>query len=331
MKIWQACLCLSLVACEMVEVDYDWEIFKLVYDKEFQDTWEEAQRHDVFLENKRKISAHNALFKQGLVSYALGINNFSDRFPEELAALTSLAKFSEAMLASSASRQPIEFDDVTLPDSVDWREKGAVTPVKNQMHCESCWAFSTTGSLEGQHFLKYGKLVSLSEQNLVDCVKNPNGQLGCEGNLMEKGYEYVKKNGGIDTEDSYPYLAKDGTCHYDPKTSGANCTGYVILPGGDEDQLKVAVANVGPVSVAIHASSDMKYYKQGVYRSEECRNDTVNHAVLVVGYGTTPNGTDYWLVKNSWGWSFGLQGYIMIARNQNNMCGIASYASYPVM
>ncbi|XP_060735066.1 cathepsin L-like isoform X3 [Tachysurus vachellii] len=185
-----------------------------------------------------------------------------------------------------------------------------------------------TGALEGQTYKKTGKLVPLSKQQLVDCsTKNS----GCNGGLMNLAFEYVKENKGINTEESYPYEAKNGSCRYNPNTVGATCDGYMDINSGDEYALKEAVATIGPISVAIDASNkSFKLYASGIYDEPYCSSSKLNHGVLVVGYGTD-DGKDYWLVKNSWGLNWGDKGYIKMYRNKDNQCGIASQASYPLV
>lgn len=189
-----------------------------------------------------------------------------------------------------------------------------------------------TGALEGQFFKKTGKLVSLSEQNLVDCSKQDSG---CDGGLPINAFTYVQNNGGIDTEESYPYQAVQSDCRYDQKNSAGKISGYVSITKGSEDDLKSAVATVGPISVGIFAGPIFfQLYGGGVYYDPFCPIfdffGILNHAVLVVGYGTTIDGKDYWLVKNSWGTQWGELGYIRMYRNENNHCGIATMATYPL-
>uniref|UniRef100_A0A5F8HDS6 Cathepsin S n=1 Tax=Monodelphis domestica TaxID=13616 RepID=A0A5F8HDS6_MONDO len=194
--------------------------------------------------------------------------------------------------------------------------------------CGSCWAFSAVGALEAQLKLKTGKLVSLSAQNLVDCSTDKYDNHGCNGGFMTSAFQYVIDNNGIDSDVSYPYKATDGKCQYNPASRAATCSKYTELPYGSEEALKEAVANKGPVSVGIDAKTPSFFlYKSGVYYDPSC-TQKVNHGVLVIGYGNL-DGQDYWLVKNSWGLHFGDKGYVRIARNRGNHCGIANFPSYP--
>ncbi|KAF8796161.1 Cathepsin L like protein [Argiope bruennichi] len=309
------------------ELNEHWENFKRVFGKSYNGK-EEVARRMIWERRVADVMRHNLHYDLGFHSFRKGINEFSDMEHEEF--VRTFNGFRRQVDKQNNASSWISPFNVAIPDTVDWRDQGLVTPVKNQQQCGSCWAFSTTGSLEGQHKKKTGQLVSLSEQNLVDC-SGPEGNQGCEGGLMDQAFQYIKDNKGIDTEDSYPYTAEDGTCHFKKSAVGATVTGYVDIPTGDEEALKKAVATVGPISVAIDASHDsFQTYQDGIYDEPECSSDALDHGVLVVGYGTE-DGSDYWLVKNSWGTTWGIKGYIKMSRNKNNQCGIATQASYPLV
>ncbi|GMT11405.1 hypothetical protein PFISCL1PPCAC_2702, partial [Pristionchus fissidentatus] len=196
-----------------------------------------------------------------------------------------------------------------------------------QGQCGSCWAFSTTGALEGQLAKNGANLTSLSEQNLVDCSRL---NYGCNGGNTALALIYVKRNGGIDKESKYPYKGWEGRCKYSPANVGGKDKGFVRVTMGDEEALKTAVATIGPISVAIDASSNsFGYYSTGVFYDPWCSSTDLDHAILVIGYGTDPDYGDYWLIKNSWGRSWGEEGYGKMARNRDNNCGIATEAVYP--
>lgn len=305
------------------------------------------------MENIRLIAKHNRLYEQGLVSFTMRENKFADLLPYEFTQMMNgLRHVDENLQEDEEASTFLPPANVELPNSIDWRKKGAVTEVKDQGQCGSCWAFSAvsthiffltvlalliyiyifwqTGSLEGQHFRKTKKLVSLSEQNLVDCSERY-GNHGCEGGLMNNAFKYVKANHGIDTEKSYPYEAEDDRCRYNPKNSGATDTGYKNIHTGDEKALQSAVATAGPISVGIDASQlSFQFYSDGIYYEPECDSVNLDHGVLAVGYDSD-KGKDYWIVKNSWGKGWGQEGYIYMARNRENNCGIATMASYPLM
>jgi C1A family cysteine protease len=215
------------------------------------------------------------------------------------------------------------FDAPTNDDNFDWKSQGAVTPVKNQGQCGSCWAFSATGAIEGAWKIKSGSLVSLSEQQLVDCAGSTGNQ-GCNGGLMDRAFEWVIKNGGICSEAAYPYTARGGAC---AKTCSpvAKLTGYKDIPQGSEAALMTAL-RAQPVSVAVEADKQaFQFYSSGVLDDTSC-GARLNHGILATGYGTQTK--QYWNVKNSWGTGWGESGYIRMVRGKNQ-CGIASMASFP--
>ena len=219
-----------------------------------------------------------------------------------------------------------------IPKSIDWRSKNAVTHVKNQGQCGNCWAFSSTGSIEGAWAIKNHNLYNLSEQMLTDCSRNY-GNNGCEGGLMDNAFKYIIDNGGLCTEKEYPYIGNDSICLQNQCNNVVKIKSYTDVKPNDETILKRAVA-IGPVSVAIQANvSSFRFYKSGVYQDPEC-GDQLDHGVLVVGYGTDQD-LDYWIVKNSWSPEWGDNGYIKILRNDANsdsgMCGIASQPSFPIV
>ncbi|XP_036046765.1 cathepsin S [Onychomys torridus] len=307
-------------------LDHHWHLWKKIHGKQYEEKNEEEVRRLIWEKNLKFVMLHNLEHSMGMHSYDLGMNHLGDMTSEEVTALmSSLRVPSQWQTNGTYKSNPHQ----RLPDSLDWRDKGCVTEVKYQGSCGSCWAFSAVGALEAQLKLKTGKLVSLSAQNLVDCSTEAKyGNKGCQGGFMTEAFQYIIDNGGIESDASYPYKATDGKCHYDSKNRAATCSRYIQLPFGDEEALKEAVATKGPVSVGIDASHPSFFlYRSGVYDDPSCTGN-VNHGVLVVGYGNL-DGKDYWLVKNSWGLYFGDQGYIRMARNNKNHCGIASYCSYP--
>lgn len=330
----------QLTECSLTSLlkSHLWNKFVKHHGKQYLSEEHSQLRQNIFNRNLDIIEKHNSEYAMGLHTYTLGVNAFADWTFEEFADMMFGTRFNMThRKGASVGTFAKLADHVQIADDVDWRQEGAVTPVKNQGQCGSCWAFSTTGSLEAAHFRLTGKLISLSEQQLVDCSSKFHNQ-GCNGGLMDNAFEYVKENGGLDTEESYPYHAHNEKCHFNKKSVGTTCSGFMDITSGDEEALKQALATVGPISIAIDATQEkFMLYKEGIFVDDTCNNSTddLDHGVLVVGYGTNSTldgkSMDYWLVKNSWGPGWGEDGYIRMARNLNNMCGVATAASYPLV
>ncbi|GMH23629.1 hypothetical protein Nepgr_025472 [Nepenthes gracilis] len=287
---------------------------------------EKAKRFEIFKDNLKFIDEQNAEVR----SYKLGLNRFADLTNEEFRSIYLGAKrdASRRILKPKDDRYTYRVGD-ELPASVDWREKGAVVPVKDQGQCGSCWAFSAVAAVEGINQIVTGQLISLSEQELVECDRSYNA--GCNGGLMDYAFEFIVNNGGIDSEDDYPYTARDGSCDLNRKNAKVVAIdGYEDVLANDEKSLQKAVANQ-PVSVAIDAGGRaFQLYQSGIFTGD-CGTE-LDHGVVAVGYGTE-NGLDYWIVRNSWGSNWGENGYIRMERNLNytttGKCGIAIEPSYP--
>jgi cathepsin L len=310
------------------QLNGQWTLFKAQHNKFYKNEKEETSRRLLWERNLAKINEHNAKADAGESTFWLAMNRFGDMHNEEFRAQMNGYKRKPTSVKNNNVFAP---KNVEIPDSVDWRTQGYVTPIKDQGQCGSCWAFSAVAALEGQNFKKSQKLVSLSEQNLVDC-SGDQGNEGCNGGLMDQAFTYIQVNNGIDTEDSYPYEAQDGDCRFKADSVGATDNGFVDVTPGSEQDLASAIATIGPISVAIDASqSSFQFYSKGIYYEKHCSSTELDHGVTAVGYGSQGTNKDYYIVKNSWGTSWGDQGYILMSRNKKNNCGIATAASYPTV
>ena len=285
---------------------------------------ERDYRESVYYANVRTIDAHN----EQNFSWTMDVNQFADLTADEFKSMyTGGFRPSKNRTTSGLRFQP----PTALPASVNWTEAGAVTPVKNQEQCGSCWAFSSTGSIESAWFLKNGSLPSLSEQELVDC-STAEGNQGCNGGLMDYAFEYVIKK-GLTTEADYPYTATGpNACKATGKEVAATLSGYKDVPVNSEVALETAIVQQ-PVSVAVEADQSVFQFYSGGVMDSACGTQ-LDHGVLAVGYGTL-GGKDYYLVKNSWGSAWGDNGYILLGRgakfNPSGQCGIQMAASYPIV
>eukprot|EP00092_Neocalanus_flemingeri_P015597 GFUD01016885.1.p1 GENE.GFUD01016885.1~~GFUD01016885.1.p1 ORF type:complete len:389 (+),score=81.69 GFUD01016885.1:142-1308(+) len=300
-----------------------WANWKLTHKMVYHSIAEEDYRKEIFQRNKKEIDEHNKLVQVGEESYFKGINQFSDWTHEEF--LSILGNFKASNNQTDPEINTIDAHaDIDIPSKKDWRDSGAVADVKNQGHCGSCWAFAAVASLEGAHKISTGVLTDLSEQQLVDCSYRYGNQ-GCEGGWPLKALQYVRDNQGLDTEESYPYMTQGGYCHFNRQYIGSLIKQIYAVQTGSEDSLAKCVAGYGPVAVAVDAT-DFAHYTGGVYSNKQCNPHNLNHAVTVIGFTT-----DYWIIKNSWSTGWGEQGYMRLARNKGNMCGVAMNGVFPVV
>ncbi|GMF37161.1 unnamed protein product [Phytophthora fragariaefolia] len=317
-----------------------WEAFvdyALDFEKSYRDAPNEQpdvqRRFRAFARNAERIATHNAAFERGEFSFTLGLNDLADLSDAEYRQLLSFRVGGRAQGAAETFARPEDVRD--LPASWDWRQHAAVTPVKNQGQCGSCWAFSAVAAMECAYALGTGTLESFSEQELVDCTLGGVDDCNHGGEMSEGFEEIIQHHGGkIDREKDYEYTAESrGVCNAKDDKAVGRFTAYANVTSGDEVALQAAIATKGVQAVAIDASSfTFQLYRHGVYSWPLCGNapDALDHGVAAAGYGVYKK-KDFWLVKNSWGDSWGMKGYIMMSRNKDNQCGIATDASYPIM
>lgn len=313
----------------------EWDAFTSTYGRSYLGA-EKVRRRQVFCANLEQIKDINS---QDL-SWTAGVNQFTDLTWEEFQAEVGLMD-PQNCSATVGTHKAVEADP---PKAKDWRnetcgETSCVSMVKNQGSCGSCWTFSTVGALEAAHAIVTGMMILLSEQQLVDCAQGFNNN-GCNGGLPSQAFEYVKYNGGLDTMASYPYVCGDGHCKptsgpcgFKNETVGVQVTDVFNFTAGDEKSMQDVVGLQQPISVAFEVVDDLQHYSSGVYSSKKCKKgaDTVNHAVLAVGYGShgkKHKAKKFWTIKNSWGAGWGNQGYFNMERDVN-MCGVATCSSYP--
>ncbi|KAM4549673.1 digestive cysteine proteinase 1 isoform 1-T1 [Fundulus diaphanus] len=297
--------------------------FKEKFQRRYSDDMEHEEREHAFLHNLRYVHSKN---RAGL-SFSLALNPLSDRTVSELATMRGRK---QSKTPNNGLPFPSKlYEGVKVPESLDWRLYGAVTPVKDQAICGSCWSFATTGAVEGALFLKTGSLQVLSQQMLVDCSWGF-GNNGCDGGEEWRAYEWIMKHGGIATTETYgAYMGMNGFCHLNSSQLTAHIKSYTNVTSGDAEALKLALFKNGPAAVSIDASHrSFVFYSHGVYYEPACGNttDDLDHAVLAVGYGTL-NGEPYWLIKNSWSTYWGNDGYILMSMKDNN-CGVTTDATY---
>lgn len=276
-------------------------------------------RFGIFLTNNKLVKEHNSI--NG--GYSISLNKFAAMTPSEYKALLGYKQNLYQRKAYSSTRISNNLE------SIDWRKKGVVNDIKDQGNCGSCWAFSTIQAAESANAISSGKLESYSEQNLVDCVTSC---MGCSGGLMNYAYDYIlsHQGGKFNLESDYPYMQTEGTCKFEQYQKVGSVSHYINVESGNEDQLASLITQYGPACVAIDASHwSFQLYTSGIYDEPACSSEFLDHGVGCVGFGQEGN-TKYWIVRNSWGLSWGESGYIRMIW-KNNQCGIASNACIPIV
>lgn len=306
-------------------VDSVFHSFKEGHGKSYKDGEEHTRRKHLFHNNLRFIHSKN----RESLGFSLAVNHLADRSEDEMRMMRGRQRSTGYNGALPFDRS--QYDEKDVPDHIDWRLRGAVTPVKDQAVCGSCWSFGTTGVVEGAHFLKTGELVRLSQQELIDCSWGE-GNNACDGGEDFRAYQWILKH-GLASEETYgPYLGQDGLCHMKGLNSTAFMKSYVNVTSGDLSALRLAIAKQGPVSVGIDASHrSFSFYANGVYYEPDCGSklEQLDHAVLAVGYGIL-NEEPFWLIKNSWSTYWGNDGYVLMSQKDNN-CGVATAATLVIM
>jgi len=321
------CCAIAIVSSSKTEDEYKEEFQKYVISFHRTYDGEEKQiRFENFKKNLDFVETHNS---NPTRTFDVGMNKFADWSRKEY--LDYVGPLSSHEFTPSDNFNGISDEQKqALPVSWDWVSKGAVTPIEDQLQCGSSPYFSAVTSMEACHFFGTGKLIVLSVQNMVDCPRDTENQ-GCNGGEMYATFQVIQGEKGIDTNSCYPYVGEEGeACKFnpDPPCCGSTIGSYVnVTP--TEDAVQLGILKV-PVASAMDASlSSFQLYTSGVYSDPQCSSQEVDHGIAIVGYGVdSSSGLDYWILKNTWGKDWGMEGYMWIARNDGNMCGIASYPSY---
>lgn len=290
--------------------------FMKKYNKHYSSIQEYMARFNIFRQSLKQ--KKNGLYKKGITQFSdLTENEFRRKYLNLNINILNTLQYTEVQHTISGE----------APEAFNWVDQKALGAVKNQGSCGSCWAFSTVGNLEGLYYIKYGESKRFSEQQLVDCDDKDEG---CNGGLMENTFEWIKENGGVQLESDYPYKGRDQQCKQDKEKLVVKVDSFVKLDSVDEEVIKEYLYKTGPLAIALNANP-LQYYYGGIVDDDEksCDPQGLNHGVVLVGYGSE-NGVDYWIVRNSWGASWGEKGYFRMLRGKGT-CGINTYVTSAVL
>jgi len=303
--------------------NYGFEEFNNEFLKLSNSTEEYWMRSEIFAHNVERIMEHN---RNPSASWKMGINKFVAYTEVEMKKMRGYSKAqARATHAFTAPAYNKVVDLAALPASVDWRKKGAVSPVKDQGGCGSCWTFAAAETAESHYFLKTGKMAILSPQQIASCTSNPKhcgGTGGCAGGTAQVAYQSIMDMGGLQSEKADPYISgggEDYPCKFSKSDVVAKISSFVQLPHNEYAPMMDAIANVGPLAISVDASA-WSFYESGIFNGCNQTTPDVDHAVQLVGYGTDA-GQDYWLVRNSWSDGWGEEGYIRLLRKSTPTCG----------
>lgn len=335
--IFGAALFLNYAAGYLHNDNDIWEVFKTSYNKTYSSAIEEEVRRNIFWDSMHTITAHNIKYKLKMTNFRIGLNQHADKTFQQFLDMNPVNETIKKKMDEEFEKlnyDPLETFELSLlddelPKAFDWRDSGAVNPVKNQFDCSACYAMAAVGALESQIFIKTGQLVQLSEQEIVDCARDYSN-FQCSTGVPFRVFDYIKDHGGLSLSADYPFEGVSGECRVKDKRMKIKVegTGSINSEESSDKILMQALIKKGPLIIGLGVVQEsFMRYANGIYSESNCPT-TMNHACLLIGFGSE-NGEDYWILKNSWGESWGESGYMRLSRNMS--CEISSSTMYPIL